>query len=289
MNLLISTLIFSVLFTTQLMAKDVVVLVPGFFNSFTPEYFSDDIVRTFEKKGLKVYVAEGLNPIGTIEDNGARLENIFSKIQSEELASGETNTVFNVVAHSCGGFYTLYVANLGKYKIKNILTISTPFKGIEFVQTWIEDSAIFNLLASLAYLDGVTQLTESGIKKFISDIRISPETRIISFGGYQEKSLDVWNARYLSAPLRVTAHYISEKSDGIVGFSSALANGGILTTNGSKVVHLNDPNYFLPLEHWEQVLDSYSFLLLGIRNRSYIKKEQIRFYSGLADYMVTLL
>ena len=181
------------------------------------------------------------------------------------------------------------MANRQKFTIRTILTVSTPYKGIEFVQRWLDDSAIFSLLAQLAYLDGIVQLTESGVTQFLNNIRLAPETKVIAFGGFQEKSLDVWNAHYLSAPLRVTSHYISEKSDGIVGFSSALALGNIKTTLNTPAIQLKDPKFFLPLEHWEQVLESSSFLLLGIRNTGYIRREQVRFYGGLADYLLTIL
>lgn len=291
MKLLISLLfgLFGTLATIPVLAKDVVVLVPGFFNSFTPEYFSDAIVRTFEDKGFKVYVARGLNPIGTIEDNGARLENIMAEIEQVEKTPEDPKVSFNLVSHSCGGFYSFFVANRQKFTIRNILTVSTPYKGIEFVQRWLDDSMLFSVLAQLAYLDGVVQLTETGVTQFLKEIRVSPETKIIAFGGYQEKNFDVWNARYLSTPLRVTSHYISEKSDGIVGYSSALALGKIMTTENKPAIQLKDPNFFLPLEHWEQVLESSSFLLLGIRNTGYIRREQVRFYGGLADYLLTIL
>lgn len=276
--------LFTILLSTQVMAQEVLVLVPGFFSTFAPEYFSKDIVKTFEDKGYKVYQAEDLNPIGTIEENGARLEKFMAEIEKAE----NRRVSFNVVAHSAGGFYTLFVANRQKFEIKNLLTVATPYKGVEFVQVWLERSYIFNLVAELAHLDGLVQLTKTGVEKFLSTVRVSPKTRVVAFGGYQDKSLDVWNARFLSTPLRVTSHYISEKSDGIVGYSSALALGDIMTTDGTKAIQLKDPNYFLALEHWEQVIDSDAFLLLGIRNTSYIRKEQVRFYTGLADYLLTL-
>lgn len=276
--------LFSILLTTQVMAQEVLVLVPGFFSTFAPEYFSKDIVKAFENKGFKVYLAEDLNPIGTIEENGLRLEKFLAEVEKIE----KRRVAFNVVAHSAGGFYTLFVANRQKFEINNLLTVATPYKGVEFVQVWLDQSYLFNLVAELAHLDGLVQLTESGVKKFLSTIRVSPKTRVVAFGGFQEKSLDVWNARFLSTPLRVTSRYISEKSDGIVGYSSALALGDIITTDNTKAIQLKDPNYFLALEHWEQVIDSDAFLLLGIRNTGYIRKEQVRFYTGLADYLLTL-
>lgn len=288
MNSALFSLIISVLFTTPVIARNIVVLVPGFFNSFAPEYFSGAIIKSIEKKGFKVYVAEGLNPIGTIEENGERLSKVFAKIETLEKKI-DNNTTFNIIAHSAGGFYTLYVANQQKFDIRNILTVSTPYKGIEFIQIWLDNSAIFSLLTKLAYLDGVVQLTESGVTKFLSSVRVSPKTKIVAFGGYQDKSFDIWNAQYLSAPLRVTSYYITDKSDGIVSYSSALAVGPILTTENTKATQLQDPNFFLALEHWEQVLESNSFIFLGIRNTDYIRQEQARFYSALADYLLKTL
>lgn len=263
-------------------ANDVVVLVPGFFNSFAPEYFSHDIVGSFKNKGFKVYVAQGLNPIGTIAENGSRLEKVLEQIEAAE----GSKVTFNVIAHSAGGFYTLWVANRQKFDIKNIFTVSTPYKGVEFVQTWINQSFLFRELSELAYLDGLVELTATGVKNFLSSIRVAPTTTLYSFGGYQTSGIDFTNARNLSWPLRITNFYTSEKSDGIVGYSSALALGEIKTTDNKTAKQFRDPNFFLALEHWEQVLDGRSFLMLGVLNPNYIRNEQIRFYTGLADLLL---
>ena len=86
--------------------------------------------------------------------------------------------------------------------------------------------------------------------------------------------------------MRVTDHYTAGISDGIVSFASAMAIGGIKTTAEAPAQQFRDTKFVLNLEHWEQVLDARSFVLLGIRNISYIRNEQIRFYSGLADLML---
>ena len=271
--------------STQAFAEEVLVMVPGFFNSFTPEYFSEDVISTFQDRGLKVYVAEGLNPIGTIEDNGERLVKIFADIEQTE----GHKVSFNVLAHSAGGLYTLYVADKQKFEIKNIITISTPYKGVEFIQVWLDNSFLFRALTDLAHLDGLVQLAPQGVASFFEKIRVSPNTKIIAYGGYQPKSFDVWNARNLSFPFEVTSRYISEDSDGIVGFSSSVGIGAIKTTEGTPARQFRNPNYIVSLEHWEQVLDSSSFFLLGIRNPGYISQEQRRFYSGIADYLLTIL
>ncbi len=266
-------------------SSEIVVLVPGFFNSFTAEYFSNDIVETFQKRGLKVYVASGLNPIGTIEDNGERLSNILHKIEVIEKRKVD----FNVVAHSAGGLYALYVANKQKITIKNLITVSTPYKGVEFIQRWLDNFKLFEILTDLAHLDGLVQLTPNGVHQFIDSVRVPNQMKIVAFGGFQGKSLDIWNSRFLSLPFHVTSKFITGESDGIVSFTSATAMGQIKTVSGAKALQAADTNYRISLDHWEQVLDSYSFFILGIRNPSYIAREQVRFYNGIADYLLTIL
>ncbi len=263
-------------------AKEVVVLVPGFFNSFAPEYFSQDIVKSFASKGFQVYIAQGLNPLGTIEDNGSRLESIFQEIERAE----NKHIAFNIVAHSAGGFYSLWLANRQKFEIKNILTVSTPFKGVEFIQEWLAHSFLFRAVTELAHLEGLTEMTTTGISQFMNSIRVSPQTRVISFGGYQTTGFDITDAREMSVPLRITDHFITGKSDGIVGFKSAMGLTGLKTTANLPALQYKDEKYLINLEHWEQVLDSRAFVLLGIRNTGYIRNEQVRFFSGLADFLL---
>ena len=287
MKLFVLAFVFSLSIFTSVptLAHEVLVLVPGFFNSFTPEYFSETVIKSFTDRGLKVYVADTLNPIGTIEDNGARLSRVLEKIEHAEGRRVD----FNILAHSAGGLYTLHVADTQKFVIKNLITISTPFKGVEFVQRWLESSVLFRSLSDFALLDGLVQLAPKGVAEFTERIRVPSEMKIVAFGGFQEKSLDIWNARFLSLPFRVTSLYISEASDGIVGFSSSIGIGNIKTTDNQPARQFRNPSFTVSLEHWEQTLESNSFFLLGIRNPSYIRREQQRFYSGIADYLLTLL
>lgn len=263
-------------------AHEVVVLIPGFFNSFTPEYFSQDIVNSFTKKGVRVYVANKLNGIGTIEDNGSRVETLLKSI--EQMEGGHVE--FNIVAHSAGGFYSLWVANRHNFSIKNIYTVSTPYLGVEFIQTWIDNCMLFSALTSLAKLESLRQLTPAGAQKFLQSIRINPKTRIFAFGGTQDESFDVTDSRNLPAALLVTSHYITNTSDGIVAFRSAMGVGAIQTTEGKMAAQYTDRNFRANLDHMEQVLPADSLILMGIRNPDYIRREQIRFYSGLADLVV---
>lgn len=264
-------------------AYEVVVLVPGFFSTFTTEYFSQDIVNTFAQKGIKVYIADKLNGVGTIADNGNRLEKFLAEVEAVE----KRHVDFNLVAHSAGGFYSMYVANRQKFSIKHIYTVSTPYQGVEFIQTWLNNCLLFTAVTDLAHLDGLKELTADGAKNFLASVKVNPATKITAFGGYQNEALDITDARNISVPLLVTSRYITHASDGIVAFRSAIGLGMIQTTDAKTALQFNDPKYFIALEHWEQVLDSRSFIILGIRNTDYIRREQVRFYSGLADLVLS--
>ncbi|MBC7458591.1 MAG: hypothetical protein H7235_09950, partial [Bdellovibrionaceae bacterium] len=179
-------LLYILFFISTAKASEVVVLVPGFFNSFAPQYFSPEIVATFARRGFKVYIAGTLDPLGTIETNGQRLETVLSRIEATE----GHRVQFNIVAHSAGGLYSLWAAHNHKYDIKKLFTISTPYLGIDFIKTWIDDCTLFKGLSQFASLDGFRQLTPEGVATFLNSIRVDPSMRIVAFAGYQEESLD---------------------------------------------------------------------------------------------------
>ena len=256
-----------------------VVLVPGFFNSFAPEYFSEDIIKTFEQKGFKTYVVEGLDPIGTIEENGEKLIPLLKKITQTE---GEEP---QIVAHSAGGFYSLYAINKGQLKIKNLITVSTPYEGLDFIQAWRDKSSLFSELMNFCKLEGLRQLTPPYVAEFMKKVRVPEQLQIFTFGGWQPRSLDIWNAKNISGVLRITDHFIPGDSDGIVSFKSSLGIRNLLTVSNKSAKMYVDPNYLIPLEHWEQVLDYRNFVLLGTRNIGVIRDRQIQFYGGLADLL----
>jgi pimeloyl-ACP methyl ester carboxylesterase len=267
------------------LAKEVVVLVPGFFSTFAPEYFSQTIVDSFKQKGFEVYVVDCLNPVGYIEENGARLENRLAEIEKIE----NRHVSFNIVAHSAGGFYSMWVANRQKFDIKNIVTISTPYRGVEFVKVWLDNSILFRTVMTLAHLQSLKELTPEGAERFVKSVRMHPKTKMFAFGGTQRPGLDITDARNLSVPLRVTDHYTTGKSDGIVGFASAMGIGQLQTTDSKAAQQFRNPDFNINLEHWEQVLDYRSFVLLGSRNIGYIRDEQNRFYTGIANFLLTQL
>jgi pimeloyl-ACP methyl ester carboxylesterase len=160
--------------------QKIVVFVPGFFNSFAPEYFSYDIVKTMQTK---------LNPIGTIQDNGERVYQLFQNIRAQN-----PKAEINVIGHSAGGLYALYAINKGAHYIKNLITVSTPFNGVEFVENWRENSWAFSELMRWSYLDGLRQLTTPFVQNFLKTVRVPPSLRIMAYGCVK-RNRSVYNRR----------------------------------------------------------------------------------------------
>lgn len=263
--------------------QKVIILVAGFFNSFAPEYFSDDIIKTLSKTGYIVFVAEKLNPVGTIEDNGQRVFRLFNQVHAQY-----PNAEITALGHSAGGLYSLYAINKGAHFIKNLITVSTPFDGVEFIQKLRQDSEVIKTLTDFCFLDGLRQLTKPFVKNFLSSIKVPAHLKIYAYGGYQPVNLDIFDAANMSAVLSVTDSYITGKSDGIVGYSSAIAITQIPTLQKSFIKINTIQTTFIDLEHWEQVLDYKNFILLGTPNIELIKNRQIKFYSQVSNLMMSL-
>ena len=275
---LILALVFVPFFTQA--AQRVVIFVPGFFNSFAPEYFSDAIIETMQAKGFKVIVSQHLNPVGTIEDNGERVLQIFTDAHAQN-----PDADIDVVGHSAGGLYALYAINKGARYIKNLITVSTPFNGLEFIESWNRNVPGFTRVTELIYLQGLQQLTTPFVQNFLASLRVPSTLKIISYGGYQPVSFNIFDAANMSAVLSFTAAFIPTASDGIVSFKSATATTLINTTEKTVLVVRPNLNSYIPLEHWEQVLDYRNFILLGTPNIGIIRDRQIKFYSKIADQL----
>lgn len=274
-----------ILATEQLSSgtKRIVVFVPGFFNSFAPEYFSSDIVSAMQSKGYTVVIAQKLNPVGTIEDNGERVLKLF--VNLKQLAP---NAEVHVIGHSAGGLYALYAINKGARYIKTLVTVSTPFNGVEFVENWRDNSWAFRTLMDLAHLDGLRQLTSPYVQRFIQSVRVPSTLNILAYGGYQPVKWDVTNAANMTAVLSVTDAFITGPSDGIVSFASATWMTNIPTTEKTLNKVRSDKSFVLDLEHWEQCLDYRHFYMLGVRNPHVIRDRQVKFYSGIASMLLLL-
>lgn len=263
--------------------KRIVVFVPGFFNSFAPEYFSSDIVGALQQKGFTVVIAQKLNPVGTIEENGERVLYLFQGLRQQA-----PNAEVSVIGHSAGGLYALYAINKGARYIKTLVTVATPFNGVEFVEKWRENIWLFKTLMDWAQIDGLRQLTTPFVQQFIKSVKVPSTLKIIAYGGYQPVNWDITNAANMSAVLSVPASFTTGPTDGIVGYESAVYTTSIPTTEKTLNKVRADRSVVLGLEHWEQVLDYRHFYLLGVRNPQLIRDRQISFYSSIGNMLLLL-
>lgn len=274
------------LFTTSplsLKTKRIAVFVPGFFNSFAPQYFSSDIVDAFQNKGFTVVIAQNLNPIGTIEENGEHVLDVLQSIRN--LAP---NAKVDVISHSAGGLYSLYAINKGARYINSLVTVATPFNGVEFVENWRENIWLFKTIMEWACIEGLRELTTPFVQKFIKSIRVPSSLKIIAYGGYQPVNWDITNAANISALLTVPASFTTGPSDGVVSFESSVYTTTIPTIEKTLNKVRSDKTMVLDLDHLEQVSDYRNFYILGVRNPELIRDRQVSFYTTVAKKLLLL-
>jgi pimeloyl-ACP methyl ester carboxylesterase len=263
--------------------KRIAVLVPGFFNSFAPEYFSSDIVGALQSKGFAVVIAHKLSAVGSIQENGERVLILFNEIRKQA-----PNAQLSVIGHSAGGLYSLYAINKGARYIKSLVTVATPFNGVEFVETWRQKSWLFKNLMDLIHIEGLSQLTTPFVQQFIKSIKVPSSLKVIAYGGYQPVNWDITNAANMSGVLSVPASFTTGPSDGIVSYESAVYTTTIPTVEKTLNKVRSDRTVVFGLEHWEQVLDYRHFYLLGVRNPKLIRDRQVSFYSSVGSMLLLL-
>lgn len=266
------------LFFSSLAKAKTIIFVPGFFNSLAPghftqegpvPYWSNDIVNVFREEGYEVFVADNLNPTGTIEENGERLLAYLDSIRHKI----ENDTHLNVIAHSAGGLYTLYAQNKKSLPIKKMITLNTPFDGIDFIDNITQQWPYVTDVEKLLNLVSLNQLRPRLVHNFLKTLSNPAPFPIDAYVGFQSANAKVWDAAYLSPIFFLTEALMSQNSDGIVTHNSARSNDGF--------VQVNRPERYIHLDHWKQVLDAHVFTALGMVNIQHIRREQVRFYSDL--------
>lgn len=257
-----------------------VVLVPGFFNSLSPgwtdengkyiPYWSPDIVKVFKSNGFQVEVASNLSPLGTVEENSRRLDAF--------LTSLNTKKPLILVGHSAGGLYSVKVASLNKHNIKKVVTVSTPFNGADFLKFLDKNWSMLVGVLEWLSLDSIVELTPQRVCGVTKNLQLPSSVEVLTFGGYQKRSLVTMNAKNLNWPYYLASMGVDEYSDGIVTLRSGMAYDKSCLAGVLKQQRvIND--VVANLDHGEQNLHHTIFKLIGVVNTEWIKKEQIRFYS----------
>ena len=282
--------IFTALCLTQFsFAAKQIVLVPGFFSSAIPApqtggnpwkqpYFSQDIVQSISRNGDHVWVVDNLNPVGGIQENGERLIQFLNQ-HLANLNDAEKSEQLILVAHSAGGLYSLYAAAHSDLPISRLITLSTPFHGLNFLDNLEQAHLPLEALAAPFCLENLLGLRESSVQGFLSTVRIRRPLRMDVFAGYQPVGLMTWNFRVLSPPLVAFQVFIGEPSDGIVAVRSSMDASALTAQNPSLqlVIHPSP----IALEHWELVVDSQMYRLIGVLNIEGLRRAQTQSYRDI--------
>ena len=259
-------------------STEVVVLVPGFFNSLAPggtmliqkhPYFSDDIVSVFEQRKYKVYVVDNLDPVGSIVNNTNLLKTYLKYIETRE-----PHKTMLLVGHSAGGLYSLQASSADpSLPIRQISTLGTPFSGLRFLENLEKSRLPTDIILKFMNLSSLVEFTTQNMKGVISALRLNPELKIDINYGYQLSTK-------MTFPMRLANRIGAGASDGIVTLESA-TDIDFLKSAGSQNVSVQRDDY-IHLEHWQQVLSYRMFSIFNI-DLDAIRAEQIRYYNKIAD------
>lgn len=273
-------------FACGALAKPVVVLVPGFFNSLAPgsekgPYFSHTILTTLQNRA-KVYVVDNLSPVGSVADNGNRLATFLTSV-----AHDNPGAPISLITHSAGGYYAFYaLSHHSEFPVKAVVTLATPYRGVE----WLTDLTLLHpeleAIADYLSLGSLREFEAANALKLAESFRLPEGLRVVAVAGTQDPcgGLDCSQAEKLSWPFAITQKIMSEASDGIVNRDSALAtNVHLLRLSGRAVDIERWTDMNIGLEHWEMVLDANLGHLLGVVNTDYVDRRQKEFYAQILD------
>jgi pimeloyl-ACP methyl ester carboxylesterase len=272
-------------------SQPVVVLVPGFFNTAVPgdikpsdgyiPYFSQAIIETIRARAT-VVVVDSLLPVGTVETNGVLLERFLAatidRFPGRKLI---------VIAHSAGGLYLMRaLTNRPELPIKTVVTIATPYTGIEFIDRLTNSVPGLDSLAHYLNLDSLREFRESNMGNVLKRFSVPDHIRWVTISGHQPACF-LWtcgDSRYLSWLLSITQHLMRHSSDGIVTVPSALGSEVKIRAQSGQTFKLEPwADFNFALEHWEMVEDYRYFHALGVLDVGNIRDRQTRFFDAILD------
>lgn len=266
---------------SQAWAISNIVLVPGFFSSAIPApvvggnpwaqpYFSQDIVSYLHNSG-RLWVVDNLSPVASVEENGQR---VIGFLQTHKAEMGADPVI--LIAHSAGGLYSIFAASHSDFPITRIITMSTPFQGLRFLQTLEDHNVDVDTLVSPFCLENLLGLKQTHVEAFLKEIRFKRPLRIDVFAGYQQASVAFWDYHNLSEALVPFQALNGEASDGIVTVRSSLAATPLKAANPNLNLQIHQQP--IALEHWEMILDADFSRALGVLNISSLVNAQKRAY-----------
>lgn len=254
--------------------RPIVILVPGFLNSLsTAPDFADSITNLIKERGLEVKTVDTLSSIGTVEENGHRLDRYLTQIASENPGRR-----FLLLAHSAGGLYTLQALTYHpELPVDTLVSMATPWRGVEFVDRLRKNVPGLEDLAGFLKLDSMREFASHRMVGVLNRLKVPADLRVISLAGRQEACsfIDCAKAEKLSWILSIAQKFMSHPSDGVVTVGSALGEDiELKRTNGQRLEIEHWDDLIIPLEHWEIVQDGSFFRALGVTNPGHVTRVQ---------------
>lgn len=294
--------------------RRVMILVPGTLNSIVPgapddlinldgeknPYFSAAVRSVMEESFCAVHVTPDLQYFGDFRENGRTTFEDAILWYNQITRDLKDRPEVWFFGHSAGGFYALYAAHLNEQNkkfalpIKKIITMSTPFDGVEFIDRITSENSIIASIAekflNAAWpmdLRGLWELKKQNVRIFLYNLKIAANIEVHSFGGSQTVSPDqndIMDAIFLSPPLTVLQKMINTISDGIVSLQSVFRETVLNKQSHDSnllVKIINHPEYNIPLDHVEQVWDYRYLIALGTVHANYVLDNQLKVYNDI--------
>lgn len=266
-----------------------ILLIPGFFNFpghhsvIGLQYFSPTIVKTIREQGFTPLVIDNLDPVGSVDENGSRLLRDI-----RDLAAKYPGAKFSAIAHSAGGLYLARALTSDpSLPIESVVTISTPYKGAKLVDL-LRQIPGFDRLTSSLNLINLQEFHAATMSAIWASLRIPQQVRWVALAAKQPAChlLDCERAESQSWLLSLLWHFSREDGDGVVSVDSSLGQGARLFTTDGREKHIETwPGFVVPLEHWEAVLDSHLFTLLGVANTEWIDEQQRKVFLKIVHHL----
>lgn len=272
-------------------AKKIVVLIPGFFNvpgfkaplNFI-DYFSKTVVSTVRSNGREPVVLQRLNPLGSIHENS---EIVLQDIQN--LAQQYPGCMFDVIAHSAGGFYMAQaLTQQPNLPVKTVVTVSTPYNGAEMIDLikWIPG---WKTIASWLNFESLKEFDSQVSHQVLAQFVIPEKVHWVVAASSQKSCflLSCTEARRLSWVLSLAWDFLpDQRGDGVVSESSSLlTQGQLMDSNHQEKQVKRLSSTVFNLEHWELVLEPSLFQTLGVSDTQWIVAQQKNIYSKLLEQL----
>jgi hypothetical protein len=135
-------------------------------------------------------------------------------------------------------------------------------------------------LASLKEFEG------ESMHSILAALRIPAHVRWIALSALQPACgvLTCAEAQYQTWLLSLAWRFTTKSGDGVVAVDSATArNVTILSAEGPVKKIETWPDFVVPLEHWETVLDAEFFISLGVVNTDWIEAQQRRVFTRILE------